>query len=206
MECFVLFIPSTTESLACYIGSSTIVLSRFGSCACTRPSGASRDLYGQHRRRSQCTVTTAPEYPQRGSGSGPQSCVSCNSLLCTAHRGVSACLRGSGTSARPSSRPAEEDAREAITESALTSSTHVNQNEGSDTTSWTGRSHRARRDVGLTNEKCCSGSTESNIYTMTVATANVRTLHPKEESESRSRFGGTLMVGKVEILEIATLK
>ena len=38
---------------------------------------------------------------------------------------------------------------------------------------------------------------------MTVATANVRTLHPKEETESRSRFGGTLMVGKVELLEIA---
>ena len=60
-----------------------------------------------------------------------------------------------------------------------------------------------RRDFGLTNEKCCSGSTDSSIYTMTVATANVRTLHPKEETEGRSRFGGTLMVGKVELLEIA---
>ena len=60
-----------------------------------------------------------------------------------------------------------------------------------------------RRDFGLTNEKCCSGSNDSSIYTMTVATANVRTLHPKEETESRSRFGGTLMVGKVELLEIA---
>ena len=62
---------------------------------------------------------------------------------------------------------------------------------------------RRGRSRGLTNEKCCSGSTDSSIYTMTVATANVRTLHPKEETESRSRFGGTLMVGKVEVLEIA---
>ena len=56
-----------------------------------------------------------------------------------------------------------------------------------------------RRDLGLIKEKGCFG----NICTMTVATANVRTLHPKEESESRSRFGGTLMIGKVELLEIA---
>ena len=34
-----------------------------------------------------------------------------------------------------------------------------------------------RRDFGLTNEKFCSGSTDSSIYIMTVATANVRTLH-----------------------------
>ena len=60
-----------------------------------------------------------------------------------------------------------------------------------------------RGDFGLTNEMCCSGSTDNSIYTMTVATANVRTLHPKEETESRSRFGGTLMVGKVERLESA---
>ena len=87
--------------------------------------------------------------------------------------------------------------------SAPSSATHVNQKEGSEKTSWRGRSRRVRRDFGLTNEKCYSGSTDSSIYTMTVATANVRTLHPKEETESRSRFGGTLMVGKVEFLEIA---
>ena len=50
-------------------------------------------------------------------------------------------------------------------------------------------------------EKSCFSST--NLNTMTVETANVRTLHPKEESESRSRFGGTMMLGKVELLEIA---
>ena len=105
---------------------------------------------------------------------------------------VSTCLRGSGTTARSSSRPAEEDAREAISESAPTSTTHVSQNESSETSSWRSRCRRVRRDLGLTNEKCCSGSTDSNIYNMTVATANVRTLHPKEETESRSRFGGTL--------------
>ena len=178
-------------------------VARPGSCACTRPSGASRDLCRQHRRRSQCTATTSPEYPQRGPGSGPQPRVSCYSSLCTAHRGVSTCLRGSGTTARSSSRPAEEDAREAISESAPTSTTHVSQNEGSETSSWKSRCSRVRRDLGLTNEKYCSGSTDSNTYSMTVATANVRTLHPKEETESRSRFGGTLMVGKVELLEIA---
>ena len=138
----------------------------------------------------------------RGPGSGPQPCVSCNGSLCSAHRGVSTCLRGSGTTARSSSRPAEEVTWEAIPESAPTSASYVSQNEGSQTTSWRSRSRRMRRDFGLTNEKCCSGSTDS-IYTMTVATANVRTLHPKEETESRSRFGGTLMVGKVELLEIA---
>ena len=52
-------------------------------------------------------------------------------------------------------------------------------------------------------EKSCFGSTDTTINTRTVATANVRTLHPREESESRSRFGGTLMIGKVELLEIA---
>ena len=166
-------------------------IARFGSCTCTRTSGASRDLYGQRRRRSQCTVTTAPEHPQRGSWSGPQPGVSCHSSLCNAHRGVSTCLRGSGSTARSSSGPAEEDAREAVPESTPTSATHVNQNEGSAKTSWRGRRHRVRRDLGLTNVKSC------------LATANVRTLHPKEESESRWRFGGTLMLGKVELLEIA---
>ena len=107
----------------------------------------------------------------RGSGSGPQPCVSCYSSLCTAHRGVSTCFRGSGTTARSSSRPADH---------ACQSETRAVK------TSWRGSSRRVRRDFGLTNEKCCSGSTDSNTYTMTVATANVRTLHPKEESESRS--------------------
>ena len=67
-------------------------VARFRRCACTRPRGASKDLYGQHRRRSQCTVTTAPEHPQRGPGSGPQPCVSSYGSLCTAHRRVSTCL------------------------------------------------------------------------------------------------------------------
>ena len=47
------------------------------------------------------------------------------------------------------------------------------------------------------------GSCDSSRDTMIVATANVRTLHPKEEKESRSRFGGTTMLGKLELLEIA---
>ena len=112
--------------------------------------------------------------------------VTCHSSLCTAHRGGSTCLRGSGTTARLSSGPAEEDAREAIPESTPTPATHVYLNEGSEKTSWRGRSHRVRRALGLTNEKSCFGSTDSNIYPMTVATASVRTLHPKEESESRT--------------------
>ena len=50
-------------------------------------------------------------------------------------------------------------------------------------------------------EGSCDSSTSRD--TMIVATANVRTLHPKEEKQSRSRFGGTTMLGKVELLEIA---
>ena len=110
-------------------------IARLGSCACTRSSGASRDLYGQHCRRSQWTVTTTPGHLQRGSWGGPQPGVSCHSSLCTAHRGVSTCLRGSGTATRSSSGPAEEDAREAIPESPPTSATHVDQNEDSGKTS-----------------------------------------------------------------------
>ena len=45
--------------------------------------------------------------------------------------------------------PAEEDAREAIPESTPTSATHVNQNEGSEKTSWRGKSRRVRRDLGI---------------------------------------------------------
>ena len=163
-------------------------VARLGSCACTRPSGASGDQCRQHCRRGQCTVATSPEYPQRGPGSGPQPRVSCYSSLCTAHRGVSTCLRGSGTTARSSSGPAEEIAREAISKSAPSSTTHVSQNKGCEASSWRSRCSRVRRDFGLTNGQCCSGSTDSNTYSMTVATANVRTLHPKEENEIRSRF------------------
>ena len=61
------------------------------------------------------------------------------------------------------------------------------------------RSGDERRDLGRMKEKSCS----TYLNTMTVATANVRTLHPKEESESRSRFGRTLMIGTVELLETA---
>ena len=145
-------------------------VARFGSCACSRPSSARRNLYGQHRRRSQCTVTTALEHPQGAPGSGPQPCVCCHGSLCSAHRGVSTCLRGSGTTARSSSRPAEKVTWEAIPESAPTSATYVSQNEGSQTTSWRSRSRRMRRDFGLTNEMCCFGSTDRSICTMTVAT------------------------------------
>ena len=53
----------------------------------------------------------------------------------TPHRGVSTCLRGSGTATRSSSGPAEEDAREAIPESPPTSAAHVDQNEDSGKTS-----------------------------------------------------------------------
>ena len=58
------------------------------------------------------------------------------------------------------------------------------------------RSGDERRDLGRMKEKSCS----TFLNTMTMATANV---HPKEESESRSRFGGTLMIGTVKLLEIA---
>ena len=47
-------------------------IARRGSCDCTRPSGVSRDLYGQHHRRSQWTITTTTGHPQRGSRRTPQ--------------------------------------------------------------------------------------------------------------------------------------
>ena len=66
---------------------------------------------------------------------------------------------------------------------------HVDQNEGSEKTSGNIRSRDERRDFGRMKEKSCCGSTYLNTM--------------KEESESRSRFGGTLMIGKVVLLEIA---
>ena len=42
-------------------------------------------------------------------GVDPNLVSHCHGSLCTAHRGVSTCLRGGGTTARSSSRPAEED-------------------------------------------------------------------------------------------------
>ena len=150
------------------------------------------EIGGQHKRCSQWAVTTTP---------GPQPGVPGYSSLCTAHRGVSTCLRGSGTATWSSSGPPKEDARKTIPENLSAATAHVDQNEGSEKTSRRIRSRDERRDLGRMKEKSCFVSTHLN--TMTVATANVRTLHSKEESESRSRFGGTLMIGKVELLEIA---
>ena len=40
-----------------------------------------------------------------------------------------------------------------------------------------------RGDLGLTYEKRNFGNSDNDTFTMTVATANVRTLHPREERE-----------------------
>ena len=106
----------------------------------------------------------------------------------------SAELRGG----RTSSRPTEETVRETATESTTT---HDGQNQDLEKARGGNKSRDERRDLGPVTEGSCDSSTSRD--TMIVATANVRTLHPKEEKESRSRFGGTTMLGKLELLEIA---
>ena len=161
-------------------------IARFGSCSCTRPSGASRSLYGQHRRRSLCTITTAPEHPQRGSCSGTPNlvCLSCHSSLCTGHRGVSTCLRFEEVERQRGLQADPPRKMRGIKQSQKVHPLRPRMSirtRAVKKTSWRGTSYRARRDLGLTKEKSCFGSTDSNIYTMTVASANVRTLHLKEE-------------------------
>ena len=117
-------------------------VARFGSCACTRPAVPADICTDNTVDAVSAQLQRLLNILKKDPGVDP-NLVS----LATAR---SAQLI---TIARSSSRPPEEDTWEAISESAPTSATHVNQNEGSQTNSWRGRSRRMRRDFGLTNER-----------------------------------------------------
>ena len=82
-----------------------------------------------------------------------------------------------GEATRTSSRPTEETARETASESTTT---HDGQNEDLEEARGGNKSRDERRDLGHVTEGSCDSTSRD---TMIVATANVRTLHPKEEKE-----------------------
>ena len=170
-------------------------VARFGSCACSRASGCPAEICTDNTpsRQSVHSYKRLLNILKEDPGADPKPCVSCHGSLCSAHRGVSnmpsrkwndsEVFKQTRRGCHVRSNPRE-----------CTHFGHVCQSER-------GQSKRRAGEAGVaeceeisdwTNEKCCSDSTDSSIYTMTVATANVRTLHPKEETESRSRFGGNL--------------